>query len=108
MLTSPRISPLLLPLNATAQQRGLRDPTVLLIENSASGVHELLALSEVWADAEVIRATSTGALDFLETEAADAAIVEFGHDELSARVVRRLKELGIPFLTLTAEMVSRH
>lgn len=109
MLTSPQIPPLLLPLDAAAHQHGLRDRTVLLVENKTSGVHEMLELSELWADAEVIRATSAGALDFLVTDDVDAAIVDFRRpDDMSALVVRRLKERGIPFIMLTAEMVSRH
>ena len=77
MLTSsPNPSPLL-PLSFVPLFQDLRDKTVLLVETVTSGIHEALEMSEFGADARVIRATSIGALDLLETEGVDAAIVNY-------------------------------
>ena len=107
MLTSPlgATSPVVAawPHAATALGRELKDKTVLLIEESPSGFHELFELSEYGADIELVRATSSGALDLLETEAVDVAVIGCKIvDTAGTRIVTCLKDRGIPYLVLAA------
>jgi hypothetical protein len=102
MLTSPHHPISSLPTHIDLPS-GLKDKTILLIEDVPSGYHELIDQSEHGADAEVVRATTSGALDLLETEDVDAAVVNYRKGEAAGiLVINCLKERGIPFVVLAS------